>query len=288
MVTLDYGRNPVHGALDRNQIALCAFGRVFTQGPGSSYNLSAGAKGSDDKRLRAFCGHDSLGQNVVVADARDQLPAVGTLLAWNPREDYQVAVSRAAAYPGVSHTRGVALTEGLVLVLDRIESEEDHTYDFVYHNFGKLTPGEGWGGTPEERPLAQTALYDKVVDLKRLAGTGPVQLTWDLSDESAARSKTNGPMALVLRQLPVPGGELYTCLTGLNNPNTHECPSAVPSLLHRVKGKSAEFATVLEPCRGASRVQSVAPRPGGGMVVTLSDGRRIEASLEQWIASAPK
>lgn len=175
MTTLDYGRNPMHGHLDRNQITLSAFGKIFTHGTGTLYNAGSGGIITDEHSpLNVFCGHGSLAQNVVLVDAENQLPAIGKLLAWSDDPANQYAVARVNGIAqGVDHTRSLILRDGLVIVIDQVESDGEHTYDFVYHNFGKQSPGPGWKAADVAQPLAETANYARILDLKRLTGSGP-------------------------------------------------------------------------------------------------------------------
>jgi hypothetical protein len=293
MVTLDYGRNPFHAALDRNQITVLAFGRVFTHGAGSLYNVgSGGITRGTDNRLDAFCSHGSLGHNLVVVDEQDQLRAIGRLLAWSPREERQYAMSQVDGIrPGVSHTRAVLLAQGVIVLLDRLTSEAEHTYDFAYHNFGSLVLGEGWTAAPVEQPLATTANYDKIVDLKRLSGRGPLRATWDLTDQVADRTRLNQPpppMRLHFWHATKGRGQLFLGNTGMNNPNTWEMPAAAPSVFHRVKGRMAEFATVLEPTGAESRIKSVTAESRLGVTVLFTDGKRLTVRLEDLLKDSPQ
>jgi len=263
MTTLDYGRNPMHAHLDRNQITLAAFGKIFTHGPGTLYNAgSGGITLNNDPKLRSFCGPGSLGQNVILVDQQNQARAIGKLLASSEKLENQFVTARVDGIaPGVSHTRTLALRDGLVIVIDRVESDKPHTYDFVYHNFGKLAEGPGWTGTAVEAPLGTTANYENLTDVRKLAGSGPVRLTWDLTNQVAPPAASTkpapeptpvpppAPVNLALWQLPAKGSEIFTAVTGMNNPNTSEVPSAAPSLISRVQGKSVSFVTLLEPFR---------------------------------------
>ncbi|MBI3987887.1 MAG: alginate lyase family protein [Lentisphaerae bacterium] len=289
MVTLDYGRNVMHSAFDRNQITLAAFGKTFTHGPGSTYNAGSGWELHPDPRLRTFCSHGSLGQNVVLVDMQDQLSSVGTLLAWSPKEDFQVAVSRVEGIqPGVAHVRGVALTDGMVLMLDRLESSIEHVYDFAYHNVGELTLGEGWTAKPMDRPLGSTANYENIAELNRLTGSGSVRLNWDLDNQiekettgKNRQTKSAAPARLALWQWPNEG-ELYTGLTGMINPNTAIIGDAAPSLFHRIRGKTAEYMTVLEPHKGVSRIAAV-DAGAGQLTVSLTNGKKIVVNWDDLI-----
>ena len=262
MATLDYGRNGGHGHLDRNQITLAAFGKTFTHGPGSLYN--AGKDGmirSEDPDLISFCGPASIGQNVIVVDEQNQQTAIGELLAWSDAPDNQYAKARVPGIaPGVEHTRTLVLRDGLVIVIDKLESQEEHLYDFAYHNLGVLSPGPGWTGAPLDHPLATTANYPHITGLKRLKGSGPLHLQWDLTDQVSALAKTKPPttpVKLALWQLPVKGSEIYTGITGMSNPNTLRMPDEAPSLFTRVRGKNVEFVTVLEPFKETPSVTAI-------------------------------
>ena len=262
MATLDFGRNIAHAHLDRNQFTLAAFGKIFSHGPGSAYNVGKGGIiFSDDPKLNSFITSGSLSQNVVLVDAQNQMPAIGEMVAWSDKPDNQFATARVKGIaPGVDHTRTLALREGLVLILDRLESAEEHTYDFVYHNFGELSPGAGWTSSPAGHPLAETANYANIIDLKRLSGEGPLHLRWDLTNQVSASAKTppaTTPAHLALWQAPVAGSEIFTGTTGLNNPNTTRMPDVAPSLFTRARGKTASFVTVLEPYKERPSVTGI-------------------------------
>lgn len=291
MVTLDYGRANYHVGANRNQISLAAFGALLAHDPGSIYNLgSGGMTRTTDKQLDSFALNHTIGFNVITVDAQDQRRAIGRLLAWSPKPEYQVAVSRLEGmYAGVNHTRGVVLTGGVIVVLDRIESDAPHTYDFAYHNLGTLEIGPGWVARPLDQPLATTANYENIKELKKLSGDGPIHFSWDVTEQHPATSpvRAAGGAALNLWQLPVKGGEVHSGITGLNNPNRTTYPDLAPSLFHRVKGKSAEFMTVLEPTKGQSRIRTVEAAGTGGMSVLFQDGKRLTFNLDELIKQFP-
>jgi hypothetical protein len=287
MVTLDYGRNVFHSALDRNQVTLSAFGKIFTHGTGSLYNAGSGIAMNPDKRLQTFITHGSLGQNVVLVDGKDQKPCVGELLASSTDPQRQFAVSRVNGIaPGVSHTRAVVLTQGVVVLLDEISSREEHVYDWIYHNFGTLKLGDGWTATASPTPLGTEANYDNIVDPATLHGAGNLQVDWDLSGQQDATDKTKpSPIGLRLWQLPVEGGQVFSGSTGMNNPNTNTLADATPSIIHRVRGNSVKFLTVLEPNKGDSRIQSVTSAPREGVRILLKNGQSFSVSMEQLLAA---
>lgn len=300
MTTLDYGRNPMHAHLDRNQITLAAFGKMFTQGPGTIYNAgSGGIVLNDDPKLKSFCAAGSLGQNVILVDQKNQARAIGKLVAWNDQPDNQFVTARVDGIaPGVSHTRSLVLRDGLVIVIDQIESDAEHTYDFVYHNFGTLSDGPGWAGAAFPRPLGTTANYDNLTDVRQLTGSGPVRLGWDLTGEvrppkplPAARpgkpaptpppASAPAPVHLALWQLPPAGTEIFTATTGMNNANTTEVPSAVPSIISRAKGKSVSFVTVLEPFRDQPTVTGLSGT--ADQFTIIRSGKSLPLSVKDFL-----
>ena len=292
MVTLDYGASLFHGGLDRNQFTLAAFGKTYTHGPGSLYNVgSGGMTRRRDPDLTAFIGHGSLSHNVIVVDQKNQQRVIGELVAWSDDPERQVAVSRVnGAYPGVTHVRGVVLTRGIVLMFDQLRADEQHTYDFVYHNFGQLDTGQA--ETKEvASPLGDTANYAHIKRLRRYAGDGPVTLKWDLRDQhtgdapSDGDAKANLPAApgLKLWQGALAGSDAYLGVTGLNNPNTRTVPDDAPTLIRRVSGEKTTFLTVLEPYRADSKIASIQKTGDQGITIELRSGQRIEASLRELI-----
>lgn len=275
MATLDYGRAYFHVGYNRNQFSLAAFGALLTHDPGSLYNVGRGGMTSVlDRAVGTFALNHTIGFNVIAVDTQDQRRAIGKLLAWSPGPDMQVAVSRLeGAYVGVVHTRALVLAEGIAVLLDRVEADRERTFDFAYHNLGTMSTGGGWTGVPAGGALGNTANYEHIGDLRRVSGPGPIRLSWDVTDQYPSNSPVRAAgAALELWQLPVPGGEVFTGMTGLNNPNRATFPDYAPSLFHRVRAARAEFVTVLEPCKGAPRVESVAASADGGVEIRLREG----------------
>ena len=278
MATLDYGRNPMHAHLDRNQVTLSAFGLIYSQGPGTLYNVgSGGMERNRNEKLESFCGHGSLGQNVIMVDRRDQLKAVGKRLAWHAEPGYQAVAARVPSIrPGVDHVRAVVLIRGVVVILDRVESDEEHTYDFVYHNLGEMSAGEGWRTEAVDEPLGRTANYGNLIEPRRLVGDGPVRLRWKLGEDAR----------LALWHVAEPGGEAFTAVTGMNNHNDpiEIIPDRAPSLISRTEGRTVHYVTVLEPYREEPEVTGV-ERVGAGQVrIRHRTGTPTEVSLDELLA----
>ncbi|MDP6355032.1 MAG: heparinase II/III family protein, partial [Planctomycetota bacterium] len=269
-LTLDYGENPMHAALDRLQITLWAFGHCFTQGPGSNYNAPSNFERGHEKAM-AFISHDSLGNNVVMVDGANQSPAIGQLIAWAPELKTDAGLCQGVAaeveghYPDVTHRRAVFLIRGTVVILDDLSSNRTHTYDFVYHNFGKLSPGKGWKFQETSKPLGDKANYPNIRNLQRVTGSGDLRLLWKLPNKLSLDFWHAGTE-----------GEIYTGLTGMNNGETRKVGEDTPSVFIRSRGESRRFSSVLQPLKGKSQVASIKPldhRKEVGVEIRFTDGK---------------
>lgn len=295
MATLDYGLNVYHGHLDRQQVTLMAYGKTFTHGFGSVYNVGAGGMTNGPNVLRDVPWNSSLFQNVILVDQKSQNPAIGKLLAWSAQPDRQVAVARVdAIQPGVNHTRAVVLTEGVVIVLDCMESDSTHQYDWVYHNFGELAPGAGWTAAPAKVALgvAKSVGYPAIQELQRLSGSGPLLLNWDLTRQVDALKPPPATEALPVigldfRQVSSLPGEVYTGVVGLNNPNTRTVWDRAPSVFRRVEGKHVFWGTVLAPHGAESPVAGMEAEGADGIRVMLKSGKTVSCSLSGLIRDYP-
>lgn len=288
MATLDWGRSVMHSGFDRNQFTLAAFGKIFSHGPGSLYNVgSGGITRNDNPQLEAFITYNTLSHNLVTVDGKDQLRAVGKLLKWSDDPTKQLAVSQVEGIaPGVRHMRGVLLTQGIVILLDRLQSNDEHVYDWAYHNFGTLNLEKGWAAVNMEKPLGESSVYRNIIEPKRLQNNGsPSVLTarWDLSNQqNSFRKETATPIFLNFWHGGTPG-EYFSGTTGLNNPNTMAMPDSAPSIFHRTHAHTADFWTVLEPTKGPSQITEVKAHAKGGVQVILQNGTNITASLDEWL-----
>lgn len=80
----------------------------------------------------------SVAHNVVVVDGQSQGHRLSAdLVAFAGTEAVQVAQAvSTGAYPGVEMTRTLLLTAGYLVDITDVASEEEHVYDWVYHNRG--------------------------------------------------------------------------------------------------------------------------------------------------------
>jgi len=112
-------------------------------------------------------------------------------------------------------------------------------------------------------------------------------LTWNVPPPTREQHEAAGtspePVRLAFWQAPLAGREVYTAKTGINNTDTTRMPDAAPSLICRVRGKTAAWVTVLEPYREAPRVAAVEPLGAFGATVRLADGTVFAAAWEDLV-----
>jgi len=194
--------------------------------------------------------------------------------------------------PGVTHVRCVVLTQGIVVVLDRITGQQSHTFDFVYHNLGQMTPVSPWTATPHDQSLGSISNYQNLIDVAKLQGSGPVRLSWDLTGNVVpppANRRNPQPPAppavakLDFWHLPVSGGSFFTAVTGMNNTDTNRMPDTAPTLIHRVTGQQAFFATAMQPHRGESKIKNIRASGNEGVTVEFTSGQSITLNLGELI-----
>ena len=133
----------------------------------------------------------TIAHNAITIDERNQTPAEGRCLAFGTDSAAKLSAALADAgriYQGVVCRRAVALCgEHLVLFLDVVEAEAEHTIDSAWHNAGTWATAPA--GTPVELPRKPGYMHLK--DMMRVEGALPViqagsDLTVGLAVTSAA------------------------------------------------------------------------------------------------------
>jgi len=134
-----------HGHDDKLNLLACRKGVLLGVDPGTA------AYGVPIQRewFRATIAH-----NTLTVDEGNQKPAEGACLAFGTDAAAGLSAVLAEAgpiYAGVTYRRAVALcAEDVVLVLDLIRSEADHTFDIAWHNAGTWSAAPT--GTAVEMP----------------------------------------------------------------------------------------------------------------------------------------
>jgi hypothetical protein len=121
-----------HGHFDKLSFVFFGFARELGVDPGrarsQAYRLPI-----HNRWYKATISH-----NAVLVDGQSQKPAAGKLLLFESEGDHTVAVASCyEAYPGVTHTRWLLLTRTYLLIVDKLQSDTEHRFDWLYHNQGK-------------------------------------------------------------------------------------------------------------------------------------------------------
>jgi hypothetical protein len=137
VVTFDYGRFLGHGQLDKMGITLFARDRLLVADYGTPAYGSA--------ILPYYTG--TMSHNVVVVDGRNQeRTRKGETTQWITDGRIQVTAAETdEAYPGVRWRRSVMLVDERVVVVDDLDAEEEHRFDWRLH-------AEGEWSVPEHMP----------------------------------------------------------------------------------------------------------------------------------------
>jgi len=175
----------------------------------------------------------SLAHNLIVVDQRDQRPTTGKLHFYQFGPNCALAHADAGdAYDGVTLTRTIAMFEDTFIVIDIARSATEHTYDWVYHNRGKLALGAKM--TPSGGKLGGPDPYRVPHDVRSATLRQPFQAIWRVGDVVV-------PLTFFLDR----GATVFTALAPGQPPT-----EMVPMLLVRQRGKSVAFLWAFRIVKG--------------------------------------
>lgn len=233
-----------HGHPDKLSFVLYARGQVLGVDPGTCrYGLP----------IRFDWYTTTLAHNTLVIDEQSQKPAEGRSIAFGSDKGVDYSVCDAGPiWDGVRFTRTAAMVDrDLIIFVDQIASDTEHTYDIVYHqrrHWTDLPSGVAWT-PPDARGYkclrdATSRLTDKGTALK-----------------IAASADLNVMIGLA-------GGEPTEIITatGIGGHVKDE----VPAVIFRRKAKNAAFVWYIA-LNGKPAEVSVAPATGG-------NGRKLDES----------
>ncbi len=171
----------------------------------------------------------TLSHNTILVDQKRQKEAAGQLSAFNPETSIPyMKASVDNAYPGVNLERSLYLGESYLVIYDRINSSQVHTYDWVYHNYGQLT--RHLPLKPLSQSLGKGNGYEYLESLLRTVTKDLWQLTWQ-----------HDPYKVRLTMLGAPDTEVITA-QGPSMPISER----LPLVIARRKVAKTEYITVLE------------------------------------------
>ena len=173
---LDYGSRGSHGHLDQLGFILYGMGQVVGCDPGTICYASP---------LYRDWYRTSLAHNTLVVDQQPQKPAAGQCEVFVTGAGFQAVTARAGLiYEGVVFRRTVALIgDDLVVFVDQVQADREHTFDLAYHNSGRLvTMFGGESATFTTRPG-----YIHLQDVRRLRSSNSLALEFDLNGRRRSR-----------------------------------------------------------------------------------------------------
>ncbi len=120
-----------HGHYDKLSFVFFGHGQELAVDPGRAKN-QAYRLPIHKNWYKATISH-----NTVLVDGQSQQPAKGQIKFFqNSNTHATVGAISEEAYPGVKHTRTLSLYEDFLLVVDQLQSDKEHRFDWVYHNRG--------------------------------------------------------------------------------------------------------------------------------------------------------
>ena len=254
---MTFGRHIAHGHFDRFGFELFGGGALqavdFGSGPYDKYHEF---------------DVTTLSHSTMLVDMLEHKPGNGQLLYWSVDGEVKMAAAGSDQLrDGVWMERSVAMFPGAVLLVDHMESDVGHVYDWVYHNIGDIRSGPEFA---DSAPLAETGMYTYLKELKKaVKPTARFSVVFRQA-EGQPQSKDSG---LCLTQAVFQGAEFFSAVT--MHGAGHNIKAA--TLLSRQRGKTASYVTLLEPLRqGQDPVYSLGePKVAADTVsVTVTDGKR--------------
>ena len=218
---LDYGpHGGGHGHPDKLGFVLHSGGRVIANDPGTA-NYGVPIQGGWYRT--------TLAHNTLTVDEASQKPAEGQCVAFLATNDCSAVLASAGKIAdGVQFHRAVALLgTNLLLFVDLVDADREHTFDLAYHNVGKVNPPAGAQGfTPPNKPG-----YSYLRDVRKVDSADGIHLSF----ESGPKLTTRWSMA---------GGEQTTFLVGTGvGAHTED---RVPIVIARRNAKSTAMRWALQ------------------------------------------
>jgi len=243
---LDYGpHGGGHGHPDKLTLILHGLGIELAPDPGRlAYSVP----------LHGSWYRQTVAHNTIVVDQGSQRATEGSLDLFHVGEHFQVmSASSDGAYASVALRRTVALLGDAIADITTVDSDEEHTYDWVWHNRGELTAGLPL--EPLDGPIHGAGGYQHIAAPRQAATSATWAAAWDLGEGKRVRLTMAG----------APGTTVFTG-HGPGQPPSEE----IPLVLARRLASRTVFATLYElrPSREP---------------VTLEVSRTQEGTLLAWV-----
>ena len=283
-LALDYGpHGGGHGHPDKLGFVFYGLGRTLALDPGCvAYGL----------KVHRNWYKQTVAHNTIVVEGGSQDESTGQCLYFAAAPAVSAVQATAdQAYAGVKMARTALLTDKYLLLLDELASDGPQTYDWVYHNYGRLAVDAGVTLTEQSGPLDEDAGYQYLTDVRRgktkslsenhhghvgrpsetelptgfrTGSNKPWGATWTLDDETpAGKSKRlekaetpnalrTGPEATRRVRLDMLAPAAEEVITATGPGVT---PSEkVPALLVRRREKSTVYCALVQPLQGENQL----------------------------------
>jgi hypothetical protein len=272
---LDYGpHGGGHGHPEKLQIVLYGLGQELAPDAGRlAYSVP----------LHRTWFKQTLAHNTIVLDQRSQQSTEGKLTLFHVEPRFQAARAVAAdAYPGLTLDRTVIMLPRYMVDVFRVHPQAatgtagvEHTYDWVYHNHGRLRVDQTASDLPQ--PLGTDNGYEHVQSLRRAEAAGAWRAAWQVDGGRVRLTAADGcgPCELLLAEAPAPP----------QRPGSG--PRRMPLVICRRRGEGAVFVTAIETAREQPAVRGVTL--GGWVGPPSARGLSIEVVTDHgtdmlWIA----
>ncbi|MBD3184317.1 hypothetical protein GF312_18685 [Candidatus Poribacteria bacterium] len=239
-----------HGHPDKMNIILSGLGQMLAPDTGTAgYGLE----------VNRTWYRQTLSHSTIVIDKEPQKPTEGELIDFNPEGKAQwVSAKAGEAYPGVDWQRSVFLDEeGYIVVIDVLKSPNEHTYDWVYHNYGELEVTDLDMQTCDRKEFGESTAYQVPKNLLTADTDNDVKGIWKLDSQKKGHLHVTGS----------PETKVFSAV-GPGNPAKID----VPMIVVRRKGKDMVFLAVLEPVDGQAKIESIS-RKDSAVTVKSVDGK---------------
>jgi hypothetical protein len=157
-------------------------------------------------------------------------------------------------YPGVRIWRGLAVIDSAFVIMDRLESDTPHTYDWFF--YGVPDKSDGLAGIhldmkKRQSPLGETDGYSIPENLSETVTSSDVRTDWTYNPGDAAKSFT--------LSLTAPNTEPMRIVHGFTLWPQYRAKEKEFIVLRRENARNTGYIAILEPHRGASGIRRITP-----------------------------
>jgi len=247
MLTFDYGRFLGHGQFDIMGVTLYGNGRILA--------ADYGTPGYGSSILPYYKGGTS--HNTVLVDGKNHKKTKqGKLILFHDSPVFKLSKSETGeAYPGISWSRTVALTDSYSMIVDELSSDKIHQYDWFFHNEGDEFKIDG---CEEQSAPASNFSYDYIKAAKgyKVKG-GAARAVWNFRDGSSLHS-------VLFHDAET---EIFTA----------QCPAetgarTVPLIVMRERSKSCRFLAFFFPIQaGGTEKPQITKKNPNEIVIEYKD-----------------